>query len=303
MKNLIIIGNGFDLHHGVKSSFNNFRSFLKQNEEVFLKNLEKYCINGTDLLWKEFELELGCLDIEEALESKIGNLVDYGDANWSDSYHYNYQRIVEEELEFGKQLKHYLKKWIKSVNEDVKTMYNKEFLNNNNHYITFNYTTLLTKLYQIDEDRVCYIHGNCNEDEDSLIIGHNNVNELETSEEDQKAIGDLDPRLLEADSLKRNFYKSTYKDVDLLISQQQGFLNKIKQINKIIIIGHSISYIDLPYFEYFKKLTNNKTKWIVSYYKENEKEELINKLMNIGVKEDRLYLKSTENIGEYLEEI
>ena len=42
-KNLCIIGNGFDLHHGLETSYSNFRDFLiKSGSREFVMQLESY---------------------------------------------------------------------------------------------------------------------------------------------------------------------------------------------------------------------------------------------------------------------
>jgi hypothetical protein len=56
---LIIIGNGFDLYHGIKSSYYNFKEYLYNNSHInFLISIEKYI--PSDELWSNFEQALCC---------------------------------------------------------------------------------------------------------------------------------------------------------------------------------------------------------------------------------------------------
>ncbi len=66
MKNmkLIIIGNGFDLNHELKTSYSYYRSFLNDNYNGLLHDFEEFpwldskCVSD---LWKDVEMSL-CFD-------------------------------------------------------------------------------------------------------------------------------------------------------------------------------------------------------------------------------------------------
>ncbi len=55
-KNLYIIGNGFDLHHGISSSYNGFKKFVKENEVELYELIGKYLP-----VFKQQEVTLGHL--------------------------------------------------------------------------------------------------------------------------------------------------------------------------------------------------------------------------------------------------
>ena len=40
-RHLYIIGNGFDLHHGINSSYRNFRDWLYENEPTVIQDIEE----------------------------------------------------------------------------------------------------------------------------------------------------------------------------------------------------------------------------------------------------------------------
>ena len=42
MKNLYIIGNGFDCHHGINSSYSAYRQWLEENEPELYERLREF---------------------------------------------------------------------------------------------------------------------------------------------------------------------------------------------------------------------------------------------------------------------
>ena len=39
---LYIIGNGFDMHHGIKSGYSNYRKWLEENDSDLYERLREY---------------------------------------------------------------------------------------------------------------------------------------------------------------------------------------------------------------------------------------------------------------------
>ncbi|MES9797827.1 AbiH family protein, partial [Bacillus toyonensis] len=54
-------------------------------------------------------------------------------------------------------------------------------------------------------------------------------------------------------------------------------------VERVIIIGHSLGDVDLPYFKKVKERVNENTEWHVYYYRENEIENFRDKLNKIGI--------------------
>jgi len=56
---LYIIGNGFDISHGIPSKYSDFRNYLKENREDIIRFLEKFYYTGNNSeLWTDFERSL-----------------------------------------------------------------------------------------------------------------------------------------------------------------------------------------------------------------------------------------------------
>ena len=64
---LYIIGNGFDLHHGLKSRYWDFKLYLENKDKDLLEKLEEYF--SSDSLWSDFEGTLEYLNTEISLRS------------------------------------------------------------------------------------------------------------------------------------------------------------------------------------------------------------------------------------------
>ena len=72
---LYIIGNGFDLHHGVMSSYGAFEAWLKRQNKKLYSKLNGVC--RVDYLWRDFEKALADVDRDYFLNLVIsGCLMD-----------------------------------------------------------------------------------------------------------------------------------------------------------------------------------------------------------------------------------
>ena len=59
-----IIGNGFDLYHGLTTSYADFCQYVKENDKALYEFLERYVYfeSDKDGLWNNFEQNLGTFD-------------------------------------------------------------------------------------------------------------------------------------------------------------------------------------------------------------------------------------------------
>lgn len=64
LKTLYIIGNGFDLHHGIKSRYADFRKYCEEQDEEMVKRLKMFHENP-EKLWSDFEAEMGNIDADK----------------------------------------------------------------------------------------------------------------------------------------------------------------------------------------------------------------------------------------------
>lgn len=70
-RTIFIIGNGFDLAHGMATRYSDFREWLVENGRIDvieeLQSAYPTRMGGDFLLWSDFELALGQYDIEKVI--------------------------------------------------------------------------------------------------------------------------------------------------------------------------------------------------------------------------------------------
>jgi hypothetical protein len=114
-------------------------------------------------------------------------------------------------------------------------------------------------------------------------IGHGNRTPIEQHEKWQKESSDQFDEI--GSSMNRafvNFYQRTYKDVDRAMAHHAEFFKHLKHLDEILVIGHSVNIIDMPY--YIKIHKNNSTvTWNVYYHRDSEKTEMESALKGIGI--------------------
>ncbi|WP_434182224.1 AbiH family protein [Bacillus thuringiensis] len=183
---LFIIGNGFDLGHGLHTRYWNFRCYLEEHRGDSLRDFEeKYYFLGKGLqtyLWNDLECNLANSDdyvlIEQMLQStdlglESGNI---GIEDTLNNYFGGKFKYIEE-------LTIYLKEWIEVVNQELDVINRRTSLINENHqdiFINFNYTTTLEDIYNISRSNVLHIHGVVDSD-DELVLGHLNSSRIDYS--------------------------------------------------------------------------------------------------------------------------
>ena len=73
---LYIVGNGFDIHHGIPSSYSEFGKFLLARDRETAQLFEEY-FSVDELFWSEFESRLASFDAYGLLERAVDFLVPY----------------------------------------------------------------------------------------------------------------------------------------------------------------------------------------------------------------------------------
>ena len=74
---LYIIGNGFDVHHGMNTSYKNFREWVYKNchndiQYAFIIHQLEFLFDAKSNLWSEFEYEMGRYDREKIAIQRFG---------------------------------------------------------------------------------------------------------------------------------------------------------------------------------------------------------------------------------------
>ena len=296
MNRLIVIGNGFDIAHGLPTKYSDFMEYLvAENEWAFYEALEKY-IPKEDL-WNSFEEALGYLDFEQIQEDNSCYFLDYGDDNWHDSANHDFQYMIGEDLSFASNIPHYFSEWIESINTSVTPLVSSNVLNRNCLFLNFNYTDTLERVYAIPATNILHIHGNALRG-DNLILGHHDaalfqekvIPAFNSAEEHEMYMDSLDEdfRLQEAREIIKGYFRKTYKDTASIIQQNQPFFNALLPTDEIYILGHSLSPIDFDYFFEIARSVSPSCKWHISYYSQDDLVQAQNFVNVLGLKNYQL---------------
>jgi len=294
---IFIIGNGFDRGHKLKTNYWDFRSFLERCYPDFLYNFEiNYDIypgfsedEKKELLWNEFESNLANIDediiIENATSIDMG--LEGGDIGIEDTLY----QYFSEEFGYINKLSYYLKLWVQSIRiRDLLARTTMIDSKSNDMYVTFNYTSVLENVYKINENKIIHIHGSLRRRDGNPIIGHGNYTRIEKIKEIQKKADEIfDEKESSISRVIGDYYNSTYKNVNRYIYKLDALKNQ--NIDEVIVIGHSLSGVDMPYFTKINYYTKNKAKWKVYYYDKDKKNQMYENLIEFGIKEKQIEMK------------
>ena len=253
---LYIIGNGFDLHHGLRTSYANFRDdYIKKKSSVLWNDLlDIYgdTPQNDNLWWKDFENMLGKVDYESLSKSQNGEAVGF----------MKVRNLMKGKLPplFGK--------WIKDVNSQIDAS-----------------IFLLEKAYHVKEDNVWHIHGTIKHPDD-IVVGHDAdagqlVKYTQEYNKDQQRIS---PSY--ADNINQEVLNGAKKVRNRIYLQEDKFY-QYSNIRHYVAMGFSFNDIDMPYIEKMWSVNRQKeaADWTLYWYSSGEDNLMKKKLIELGVNE------------------
>lgn len=290
---LFIVGNGFDLYHGIPSSYLRFRDYLKQNNADVYETLEKYLHLEGDDDWNQLESNIANLDAEELLDEMHIFLGDPG-GDWKDSMYYEFQYEVGKVTDaLGQKMQEIFLQWILQLDVAHHSNSSKLSLPQDQPYLNFNYTNSLEKIYRIPERNILYIHGKAVDSSSSIVLGHGWEDYEKATAPQEVSYEDFvdggyaseeDWQYTEAKEDIKSYFKNSYKNASEIIKQNNKFFKRLKEIKEIYGMGHSMSSVDWKYFEAISQNINlKKVKWTMSYYRNEDIENSKKTLLKIGV--------------------
>ena len=316
MSRLYIIGNGFDIYHGLDTKYQSFGFYLKnKHSQIFDYLIDYYGLPYLEDIekkyyeWNYFESALADLDYENVLDDNSDYLPNIGSDDFSDGDWHALQQVMERVVDdLTINLCDTFKEFINEVVYPEIENNNLLKIDKDSCFINFNYTNTLESYYNIDPDSILYIHNKAQSD-DRLILGHaTDLEKFETVEEEMPE--DLtdeekaewiewqsDNYDFAYESGKQeilNYFKNSYKNTESIIEENSNFFNSLKDIQEIYVLGHSISEVDQPYFnKIIESIPNKEVKWIVSYY--SNPDSIIEKLYEIGLKDEQFKLVTLDD--------
>jgi len=285
-KRLYIIGNGFDIYHGVKSRYSDFKDYVEENDNDLFEALEEYF--NSDELWSDFEETLAYIDTDKIVDDASDFLVSYGAHDWSDAYHHDYQYEVQRAIYVVTvALKEHFTKWILSLEipNAIKLK-----LPISSLYLTFNYTDTLERKYKISSSKIVYLHNKAINETSTLILGHSRQPSPDNSFDKETDWEDQDVRVTEGNQILDKYFEETYKNTDTIIKEKQSFFRQLSNIEEVFVLGHSISPVDVKYFQKVFSTIHKNATWTVSYYSDDQKDKLTETLNSIGITADKINL-------------
>ena len=310
---LYIIGNGFDLMHGVKSSYYAFRDSLGKRN-LLREALETYLT--PDDIWADFESSLAKFNISSmGSQFMVDNWLDWMDAYDEDAgvaefylaieYAANPIQIVAQELPRR------FRMWVESLSVGTKDRPLKELIKNGK-VLCFNYTEFIETLYGIPEQNICYIHG-CRRKrkyapKETLILGHMPGASDDAFDFDdnsclhakdfhkQSMIESAQDQVLQ---LIAEYDEGLTKNCREIIKSHVSFFSQLNEIETIVVIGHSLSPVDWDYFaEVAANLSNsNDVRWYFGCHSLRDLQNLEQMLKMLNIKISTVSVFRTDEIS------
>lgn len=238
MKSLYFLGNGFDIAHDIKSRYSHFRDFMyasKEYDDLVIMLEELYGCTVDDL-WCEFEAALGLITGKEIYNGAVDNADEDDELErvarmQQDIMHWNTTNIRE-------RLTYAFSDWVAQISLDhVKPIFD---IDPSHLFLTFNYTETLEKIYKIPQANILHIHGN----QSNPIFGHGKKEFVNVWPPEKEAWVITD----EAVDHAKDLFKKFVKPVENIIKEHEAYFQGLKgTIDEVVIIGHSLGEVDLPY--------------------------------------------------------
>jgi hypothetical protein len=308
---LFIIGNGFDLMHGVPSRYHDFRDSIGRRN-VIRTTMESY-IHKPDI-WGEFENNLAYLDRAMMMGELDEWLDDFGvldedDEDFSAADFFAAMETATEPVPILLyELPKRFRRWIQTLQPAQTAKPLLGLLRKDARYINFNYTEFLETLYDIPQQRICYIHGDRRDKKHQLVLGHGQNEELvfEAWYQANKERPAYQPMLLgrkgnpyrndnpvylayflQDDTLGNwksqmrydainhtidlieDYYARSAKKTADVIQRHRSMIESLSSIQQIVVIGHSLSSVDWPYFSEIMNHTGQ-VHWYFSWHAQED---------------------------------
>ena len=272
IKTLYVVGNGFDMHHGIKSSYWNYMKWLEANYPELFKEIEQTFRGATEESW--------WADFENGLE-KVDWFYNINNTTTKSEY-----QVGDVEIAGKKSSQRLLKlydaiqvtftQWVESLAPQIKAVKPDLDLDSAAMYLNFNYTNTLQDAYQVPDENVLHIHGNALRG-DKVIIGHkSNGDQFHIM---QAELVDYTSDTINMARAIGRFRKPTGK----IIAEHQSFFDSLADVEQVTTCGFSFSSVDMPYVREIMKHIEDKVIWrvYVHFDRDRERMAIVQKDLNI----------------------
>lgn len=295
---LYVIGNGFDLWHGIPSSLAQFKQHVQTTDRDVYREVEDYLPTQED--WSDLERALADMDVD-ALIDNLGHFMgSYGAEDWSDAGHHDFLYEVQNAVErLSTGLRRRFSDWIRKLPIPTPATAHKQLatLDTEALFFTFNYTSTLGSLYGVPHDRILFIHGCADLADDELVLGHAWHPQTRKSLNDRPDIEEVDTRLMEANEIIDDYFSATFKRSADLIAQHRGFFDALTDIEQVIVLGHSLSDVDAAYFTaLLGQRSVAEAAWLIACRSPDDWPEKQTLLTRLGLNSNKAFPVAWENL-------
>lgn len=287
---LYVIGNGFDLWHGIPSSYGDFKQYVRHHDHNLFEAVENYL--PTESNWSDLEDALANVDVDGIIDNLGDFMVSYSADDWSDSYHHDFQYEVDLVVQrLSTELRTQFGQWIRTLKIPTPDTATKclTTIDKGAIFLSFNYTSTLKDLYGVADGHVLHIHGNAAQQDQELILGHSWNPKQRKSLNDRPDIEEVDTRLMEANNILDNYFSTTFKPSQQLIQEHSQFFTQLNAIDTVCVLGHSLSDVDRPYFQAILSRKSIATaQWYIACRSNEDCEKKSARLTELGVNSRRV---------------
>ena len=268
---------------------------MRDHDGTTFRFVERYFDVDADF-WAEFEERLASFDTDTLIDDASMFLVGYGADEWSDSYHHDYQYELDQVVEaISKTMRSRFGDWIRQLQiPDPSEITGLRLrLDTSAAFLNFNYTPSLQRLYGVPDNHVLHIHGSASDANAQLVLGHGwepaEVLDPYRFEQEPEA---ADMRVVEGQRIIDTYFKDTFKPTEQIIRNNIAFFDSLANVEEILVMGHSLSRVDHPYFhEVIRHINASRVKWKVSYCGDRPR----NRLEEIGIDPNTVEFRSLNN--------
>lgn len=289
---LFIIGNGFDIAHGIPTKYSDFRKFIISKypdaleyrdevihledcediyvdefaAEILLSTMDKVCGEN----WNNFEEALAQIDFSNKLPRFVyeEDETDEEDRNKAKNYLLYMDMLTSAFIKCSNLWQDFFRLWVKGVEQEIETEKFeinpalKELMSKpDSQFFTFNYTKTLQILY--GAKKVIHIHNRCGQ---KLIFGHG---------EKDVMYGELGGKSQIRSSFLDDMVMAFKKDTVTPMKKYNSFFKRLdSSVDKIYSYGFSYSKIDSIYIKEIIKRISPKATWYFTEFDAQDKERL-----------------------------
>lgn len=283
---LHIIGNGFDLAHGLKTSYRDFREWICAHKKEFPINeffLAEAFGCTSDELWSDFETVLGQMNPVTYLQ---GIYQDYENEEMEDQSEQVSSYIMSN---FGSTFEKVIegfRKWARHINvaeaeSKIRELENLFQFDTNGLFVNFNYTNTLERVYQIPRQSILHIHGDAEDKNSQIIVGHDT--DYKQYEKPLETYIDKIGILNYSDI--KPFLIQDLINLRKPIEQKTGVCNAFlgnNEIDHIVVLGLSFGEVDFPYLKNIAERYPNAL-WTISIHDDEDENKVNTMAQRLGV--------------------